>query len=397
MGAKNKISGIICEFNPLHNGHEALLHHAREQMNSSVICIMSGNFVQRGEAAALDKWSRAELALRSGADLVVELPLPWAMSGAERFAYGGVSLLHAFGCADSLVFGSESGDAKTLMHISRYLLSEAFSSDIKPFLSEGLPFAAARGKAIEAALGQEYAAINEQPNNILGIEYCKALINTKSNIVPYTIRRLEVEHDSADISGKYASASLLRHMSASGNDISQFVPSHTTTRIQALQKEHQYPADISYFERAMIGFLSVCPIETLRNVPDISEGIENRIKAAASTAATLTELYDAVKSKRYSHARIRRIILSAYLGLTKNSPDTPPYIRVLGMTDDGAAILRKTAPSLPFVMRPADIKKLDAEAQRIFELETRADDLYALCTEKRRPAGLDYTEKLIRL
>lgn len=397
MGAKNMISGIICEFNPLHNGHEALIRYAREQIDSSVICIMSGNFVQRGEAAALDKWSRTELALKAGADLVVELPLSWAMSGAERFALGGVSLLQAFSCANSLVFGSECGNTETLMHIARYLLSDQFSNDIKSPLSEGLSFAAARGKAIESALGQEYTHLNEQPNNILGIEYCKAILKIGAAIEPQTVRRIEVEHDSSNTSGKYASASLLRGMSAAGETISQFVPEYTDEHIQMLRTQRKYPADISYLERAILGFLTVCPLDTLRNTPDVSEGIENRIKSAASTASTLNELYDAVKSKRYSHARIRRIILSAYLGLTKDLPETPPYIRVLGMTDSGAEILRKSSPTLPFVMRPADVKKLSEEAQQIFELEARADDLYSLCTAARRPSGLDYTEKLIRL
>ncbi len=397
MDAKNKISGIICEFNPLHNGHEALLRHVRAHTGSSVVCIMSGNFVQRGEAAALDKWSRTALALKAGADLVIELPLPWAMSGAERFALGGVSLLNALGCADTLAFGSECGDADELMRIARYLTSETFSFEIRPFLSEGLPFAAARSKAIGVSLGTEVAQLNEQPNNILGIEYCKALLKTGSAISPYTIRRFEVGHDDEATSDRYASASLLRRMSASGDSVSQFVPAYTDACIKALKNRHQYPADINYLDRAILGFLSACPTDMLSRTQDVAEGLENKIRSAAGTASTLTELYDAVKSKRYSHARIRRIVLAAYLGLTKDLPDTPPYLRVLGMTEAGTALLHRAKPSLPYVMRPADIKKLSPQAQRIFELEVRADDLYALCTEARRPAGLDYTEKLIRL
>jgi len=397
MDAKNKISGIICEFNPLHNGHEALIRHVREHTGSSVVCIMSGNFVQRGEAAALDKWSRTALALKAGADLVIELPLPWAMSGAERFALGGVSLLNALGCADTLAFGSECGNADALLRIARYLLSESFTSDVRPFLSEGLPFAAARSKAIETALGTHAAELNEQPNNILGIEYCKALITTDSAVSPYTIRRFEVGHDDETVSDRYASASLLRRLSASGESVSQFVPDYTDNCIEALKDKKQYPADINRLDRAVLGFLSTCPANALRRTPDVSEGLENKIRSAAGTVSTLAELYDAVKSKRYSHARIRRIVLAAYLGLTKDLPDTPPYIRVLGMTEAGTTLLHSAQPTLPFVMRPADIRKLSPQAQHIFELEAKADDLYALCTEARRPAGLDYTEKLIRL
>jgi len=397
MIAKNKISGVICEFNPLHNGHAALLRHIRQETGGAVVCVMSGNFVQRGEAAALDKWSRTRLALQNGADLVIELPLPWAMSGAEKFAFGGVYLLQALGCVDQIWFGSECGDADALQNIAGYLLSEQFSTDVKPHLAEGLPFAAARSRAIAQALGADAAALNEQPNNILGIEYCKALLKLSSDIAPHTIPRFSVAHDASAANGQFASASLIRRLSAAGEDVSPFVPPETTECLKALWDKKQYPASLSHLERGILGYLSTCSLEILRNTPDVSEGIENRIQAAAGTVSSLQELYDTIKTKRYSHARIRRIVLSAYLGLTKDLPETPSYIRVLGMTDTGAEIVKKTAPTLPFVMRPADVKKLSAEAQRIFELETRADDLYALCTETRRPAKLDYTEKLIRL
>lgn len=397
MVVKNRISGVICEFNPLHNGHTALLRHIRQETRGAVICVMSGNFVQRGEAAALDKWSRTQLALKNGADLVLELPLPWAVSGAERFALGGVALLHALGCTDELWFGSECGEAGALMQIAAYLSSPGFSGDIQPFLAQGLPFAAARGKAVGSALGSDAAALNEQPNNILGIEYCKALLKLQSSIIPKTIPRFSVEHDAERAQGSFASASLLRRMSKKGEDISPFVPDATADRIRVLQDAKQYPANIYYLERAILGQISVLTPEQLRCVPDVSEGIENRILSAAGTASTLDKLYDAVKSKRYSHARIRRIVLSAYLGISNDLPELPPYIRILGMNDYGVEILRTAQPTLPYVTRPADLKRLSADAQRVFELEARADDLYALCTEVRRPAKMDYTEKLIRL
>ncbi|MGN0478303.1 MAG: nucleotidyltransferase family protein [Hominenteromicrobium sp.] len=397
MVAKNRISGIICEFNPLHNGHAALLRQVRRDADGGVVCIMSGSFVQRGEATVLDKWSRTRLALENGADLILELPLPWAMSGAERFALGGVSLLNALGGADRLVFGSECGDAAPLLRIAEYLLSPQFSADIRPYLAAGLPFAAARGKAIEKALGPDYAALNEQPNNILGIEYCKALLRLGSGIIPYAVPRVAVGHDAPDASGRFASASLIRQLSFENKPIAPFVPESTAARIEALRAEKQYPADIRHLERAVLALLAIAPPERLRTVPDVSEGIENRIHTAAGSAASLEALYDAVKTKRYSHARIRRIVLSAFLGLTNDLPATPPYLRVLGMNERGTEILRTAKPALPYVTRPADVKKLPADAQRVFELEARADDLYSLCTEQRRPAGLDYTEKLIRL
>ena len=397
MGAKNKISGIICEFNPLHNGHAALLRHVRQTMGGPIVCVMSGNFVQRGEAAALDKWSRTRLALQNGADLVIELPLPWAMAGAERFALGGVSLLHALGCVDTLAFGSESGDAAALMSVAKFLRTPAFPAQVKPYLAQGDSFAIARSKAIAAALGADAADLNGQPNNILGIEYCKAILGTGAPLQPYTVRRFHVDHDSQNTSGQFASASLLRGMSAKNEDISPFVPSDTADVIRTLQADGRYPASLQYLERGILGFLSACPPAQLQNVPDVAEGIENRVLAAAGQVSTLSELYDAVKTKRYSHARIRRIVLSTYLGLTKDLPETPPYIRVLGMNENGTEILRAAHPTLPLVMRPANVRTLTAAGQRVFELEARADDLYALCTENRRPAKMDYTKKLIRL
>ncbi len=396
MVAKKRISGIICEFNPLHNGHAALLQHMRTRTDGPLVCVMSGNFVQRGEAAALDKWSRARLALQCGADLIVELPLPWALAGAERFAFGGVSLLNALG-ADSLFFGSECGHAEALQRIAVYLLSARLAKDLRPHLAAGLPFATARARAVEQALGAEYAALCAQPNNILGIEYCKAILKTGAPMEPHTIRRLAVGHDDAAASGRFASASLLRRISADGGDIAPYVPEATAACIRACQSAGQYPADLRYLERAMLAFLSTAAPETLRCVPDVAEGIENRIRTAAGTVQTLEALYDAVKTKRYSHARIRRIVLSAYLGLKGTLPAAPPYVRVLGMTAQGAKLVRAAKPDFPWLMRPADLDRLAPEARRIFELEARADDFYALCTAQRRPARLDYTTRLIRL
>lgn len=397
MIGKNKISGVVCEFNPLHNGHAALLSRIAEEFQSDAVCVMSGNFVQRGEAAVLDKWSRTRLALQNGAALVLELPLPWAVAGAEKFALGGISLLNALGCVDTLTFGSENGDAAPLMRCAEYLLSDAFKADIRPEIAEGASFAAARTEAVQKALGTESAELLTKPNCILGIEYGKALLSLSSSITPQAMQRIATDHDSDKAHGAFASASLIRSKSAEGEEISSYVPENTAVCIRALQKEKQYPASLSYLDRAVLAAVSAMSPEDLRRVPDVSEGIENRILAAAETAETCTGLFDAVKTKRYSHARIRRIVLSAYLGITNDLPNLPPYLRILGMTSRGAEILHKAKPILPIIARPADVKKLSPEARRVFELEVRADNLYSLCTEHRRPANLDYTEKLIRI
>lgn len=345
----------------------------------------------------LDKWSRTRLALQNGAALVLELPLPWAVAGAEKFALGGISLLNALGCVDTLTFGSETGDTAPLMHCAEYLHSDVFNSDIRPEVAKGVSFAAARTEAVKKALGAETAELLTKPNCILGIEYCKAILSLNSNIVPQTVQRIAIDHDSDKAHGAFASASLIRSKSAEGEEISSYVPENTAVCIRVLQKEKQYPASLSYLDRAVLAAVSAMLPEDLRRVPDVSEGIENRILAAAETAETCTGLFDAVKTKRYSHARIRRIVLSAYLGIANDLPNLPPYLRILGMTSRGAEILHKAKPMLPIIARPADVKKLSPEARRVFELEVRADNLYSLCTEHRRPANLDYTEKLIRI
>ena len=169
---------------------------------------MSGNFVQRGEAAVLDKWSRTRLALQNGAALVLELPLPWAVAGAEKFALGGISLLNALGCVDTLTFGSETGDTAPLMHCAEYLHSDVFNSDIRPEVAKGISFAAARTEAVKKALGAETAELLTKPNCILGIEYCKAILSLNSNIAPQTVQRIAIDHDSDKAHGAFASASL---------------------------------------------------------------------------------------------------------------------------------------------------------------------------------------------
>lgn len=394
MTDKNTISGLICEFNPLHNGHLALLRHMRQDSGGPVVCVMSGNFVQRGDAAILDKWTRARLALQCGADLVVELPLPWALAGAERFARGGIALLQGLGAA-RLYFGSECGDVKPLRQIADYLLSPAFDSALRPRLDDGEGFAAARAAAIAEALGAQAAALNAEPNNILGIEYLKALTVLSAPLAPHTLRRLSVAHDSAQTTDSFASASRIREISTNIHSYRSFVPYATQEAIETLRTAGQYPTTLALIERGILAKLSTMEAAELAHVPDVSEGLENRLLQAAGEVQTLTALYDAVKSKRYSHARVRRIVLSAYLGLDDTLPALPPYLRVLGMTAQGAAILG--AASLPLLLRPSDLSRCNDEAKQVFSLEARADDVYSLCTETRRRARLDYTTPVIKL
>ncbi len=392
MALKKAISGVVCELDPPHNGHRYLFERAKFS-GAALIAVMSGNFVQRGAAAVLDKWNRSRIALSMGADLVVELPVPWAVSTAERFAVGGVALLDALH-ADTVVFGSECGDAEALQRVADCLLSPAFSETLRPLLQNGSSFAAARQTAVEKLLGASSGALLAEPNNILGVEYCKAIRTLGADLTAETVRRLGAAHDGSKPEAPFASASWIRSQDHTGADLSAFVPEETLRAIQKEKEAGHYPASLQHLDRAILAHLLTVDAEMLRRVPDVSEGLEHRILEAARTAENVTALCDFVKTKRYSHARIRRIVLSAFLGLTNDLPALPPYIRILGMTETGASLLEKAA--LPILARAVDAKTLGGGAARVLSLESRGDDLYSLCTEPRRQAGLTFTEKLTR-
>lgn len=366
------ISGIICEFNPLHNGHKKLLEFASNGGKTPVVCILSGNFVQRGDVALFDKWTRCRAALACGADLVVELPLSWAMSGAERFAYGGVSLAWAAGCTQ-LVFGSECGDTALLGKTAAYLNSPDFSHDLctAPVEEQALPFAARRERTVARRLGDVAAQTIHTPNNILAVEYCKAIASLHTNMTPRTILRQGVAHDKP-AQGNSASASALRAILLSENKgaAAAYMPRKAAEIFSSATM-----ASIDRLEIAILCRLRTAKPEDFSKTPDVREGLENRILAAARQATSLQELYDAVKSKRYSHARIRRVILSFFLGI-ENQPQVPPYLRVLGMNATGALLLKNAR--LPVITRAAQLRTMNYMCQSVFHLESRADDLYAL-------------------
>lgn len=388
---KRSVSAIICEFNPLHTGHEKALRFAADNNSSAVVCILSGNFVQRGEPALYDKWLRAEAALRCGADLVIELPLPWAMSGAENFARGGVRLAHALQC-DRLVFGSECGDISALTAAADYLNSDAFSADLRNAAPDEqiLPFAARRELALTRALGKEKALTVQSPNNTLAVEYCKAIASLGSPLQPVTLQRCGAQHD-AGLSEDSASASALRALILDGNfnEAAKYMP------LPSAQLLHNQPtASLERLETAVLYRLRIAKAKDFADIPEVGEGIENRILKAAETASTLDELYTMVKSKRYSHARIRRIVLSFFLGI-RTPVGLPPYLRVLGMNKTGADLLQHA--SLPVLTRVSQLRGMPEECQKLFELESAADDIYALAFEKRKAAGSNQRHGMILL
>ncbi len=392
--------GIISEYNPFHSGHRYQLEEVRNAFgpDCAIVCAMSGNWVQRGDVAISDKWARAEMALHGGADLVLEIPTLWAAASAETFARGGVSILSATGVVDTLCFGSEAGQVDPLQAVTDCLDSPLWKKQLRHHLDKGLSFPAARHKATADLIGEQAECLRH-PNNNLGIEYLRAMKAVGSTMKAYTIQRKGAAHDDAnDGEQVHVSASNLRARFAALD------PKPMTPHMRA-EDEIEVRADPAFLtecERAILAKLRSMDPADYTLLPDSSEGLCDRLYAAAQQARSLEELYDLTKTKRYTHARIRRMVLWAFLGLTEaDRPDALPYLRVLGFTPRGQQLLKqmKTAASLPVIVKPAHVSKLSPEAQRVFQLEARCTGMYDLCRYffRREPGKNEYSQNPVRI
>lgn len=390
--------GIIAEYNPFHSGHRYHLEHLRKEYGTDcgIICVMSGNWVQRGDAALNDKWTRAQLALTGGADLILELPTVWAVSSAESFARGGVSLLNATGVVDTLSFGSEAGHLAPLQAVAEVTDSPAWQAILQENLQKGMSFPTARQNAATALLASEADCLHDA-NNSLGVEYLRALHHTSSHMMPHTVRRLGAGHDSHK-PDTHVSASYLREQILSEHPAS-LIP-YLTKPAEALLRHD--PAALSFCTQGVLARLRLLTEADFSKLPDCTEGLGHRLEKAVREATSLPALYAMVKSKRYAHARIRRLVLWAFLGLSAESRSTtPPYLRVLGFSVRGQALLRqmKETATLPILTKPAHAKGLSKEAAALFETETQCTLLYDLC---RKNFGTidgknEYTQNPVRL
>lgn len=387
-------AGIVAEYNPFHLGHKYHIDETKRITDLPVTAVMSGNFVQRGECAMFDKSVRAEAALKNGCDLVLELPLPWALSSAERFARGAVSILNATGLCSVISFGSESGDTAAIAKTAESLLA-LDDNKLKEYLSLGLSYPAARQKAA-AQIMPEADSILSAPNDLLAVEYAKTIINTHSAARPLAIKRTGAAHDSTDITdGNSASASFIRNAARQNADYSALIPENTISLYN-----NAPAADFALLETGILSYLRRKTPEDFTLYPDVSEGLEYRIYDAVRTAKSLDELYSLIKTKRYTHSRIRRIILSAFLECNKNyTLSEPAYIRVLGFTDKGRELLKqmKSTASLPIIMKHSDTYSLPADAKAFYDLECLSTDLYAAAFSPLLPCGLEMKRKIIRL
>lgn len=359
-----QISGIICEYNPFHLGHQKQISHLRaENPDVGIVCLMSGNFVQRGAPAIFDKAHRAKAALLCGADLVLELPVTAALSSAEGFAEAGVRILETF--CDRLSFGAESNDMQNILNTAQALLSDQFSIQLKQALTSGCSFPSARQKALEK-MGLD-ASILETPNNILAVEYCKAILSRNSKMKPDVIKREGDYHDSS-LNAQNPSATALRMQIESGKEWRMYVPEAAFKCFECAEIHH-----IAYAEQAILYRLRTMTDAEFEALPYGSEGLWRKLMKNARQYATLEEILDATKSKRYTRTRLDRMVMCALLQITADDLLSPPqYSRVLALNDKGREILLKARQSGHF---PNIGEKLDHPYQAI---ENRCDDLYGL-------------------
>lgn len=389
------IAGITAEYNPFHTGHAYQISALKAQLgpDTSVVAVMSGSWVQQGRPAVTDKWTRARMALNGGADLILELPTVWAAASAESFARGAVELLCRCGVIDTLCFGSETGELAPLLAAAECLDSPDYPEQLRKALEGGASFAAARQAAVEALIGPSGAAL-ASPNNNLGVEYLRALRSLHSNIKPVTIRREGAAHNSLDRTGEgFRSATQLRQHLARGEweAVRPYVPAGNLDILQSAPL-----ADPRLGERAVLACLRKMTAEDWAKLPDAGagEGLPQRLERAGRQCQSLDDFFTLAKTRRYAMARLRRMALWAFLGLTAaDVPAEPPYLRVLGFNARGREVLKqmKTTAQLPILTKPAHARELDGPGRRLFELEAQCTDLYGLFLPQLPPPGQEWT------
>ncbi len=435
MGIIMKVLGIVTEYNPFHNGHAYHIEQSKALTGcEAVVCVMSGNFIQRGEPALINKFARTEIALNSGVDLVIELPLPYAMSSAEAFGFGAIKILDSIGIVDCISFGSENADIDALRIISDVLVNEPqeYKDELKKHLSSGLSFPNCRQNALQKyfenhPLENFDANISnflETSNNILGIEYLKAIIKLKSSIKPFTIKRIVNNYNSTALTGDISSATAIRksiknifvedkNLLFSDIDqgqlpvnIAQTIPPSSKIIIEREFKSGRGPNSIYQLENILLAFIRQTSIEKLREVPGVSEGLEYRIKKAGELSGNLDELLSNICTKRYTQTRLQRILFSLLAGFTKADMDLfsqyggPQYSRILGFNKVGRELLSKMkkSSSLPIITKTADYKNsCNKLLTRMLEIEAHSTDMYVLGYKNPtfKKAGQEFTQNII--
>lgn len=406
--------GLIVEYNPFHNGHLYHLQQSKKITGAShTVAVMSGHFLQRGEPALTDKWARAEMALRAGCDLVLELPVAYSAQPAQWFAYGAVAVLHATGIVDALCFGSESGNLEALAAAAELLSveSEALTLLLNAKLKDGLPYPAAYTAAAGQLLAErgmaEIAFSLEQPNHTLGLHYMMALHQLRSPIVPYTIRREKSGYSQTNVTdASIASATALRKLLTSSGSAAALAPFVPATTLDILNREiaaGRAPIDWESFAVPLFHQLLALDAKSLSEYAEVTEGLENRLRRSALSLDEwhVGALLDRLKTKRYTRTKLQRTLLRILLGHRKNEL-TPErlaagveYIRVLGFSNRGRELLRD-------MRKRASVPVVDSAARgdwTYLAMDARASAVYALASRPSDPAAalLDFTKPPLQI
>lgn len=385
------VGAVICEFNPFHNGHKYLIDEMKKDGCDCVIAVMSTSFTQRGDVAVYSKFHRAKDALMGGADLIIELPVVWAVSSAQRFAKAGCEIIKSLGCVDRVYFGSESGNIDLLKACAAATEDESVQKCLRYNMQKGDYYPVALQKAVNQLYSDEISDVLSSPNNTLGIEYIKSLKGSSVEVI--TIKRVGASHDSEVAADNFASASKIRADIEKDRDVSLFLP-------ESNAKEDNF-ASFSNGERALVYKLRLISPTELEKLPDVSEGLHNRILSAARTNQNITEILDTIKTKRYTHARLRRIITCALLNISKDIQElSVPYVRILGYNTKFQCVLKEIfeKSSLPVIMNVAKAEEtLSEDALSILRKEINATDLRTVFEKNPTPCSQDFTEPIIKI
>jgi predicted nucleotidyltransferase len=417
-----KVLGLIVEYNPFHNGHLYHIKKAKEITSSDyIICVMSGNYVQRGEPAILNKWARTKIALNYGIDLVIELPFVFSMSSAEYFSMNAIKILDSIGIVDCICFGSESGKISNLMEISNLLTNEntEYSKTLKKYLSKGISYPLARQKALfEYFQEHSHSDLSKEistPNNILGIEYLKALKRLNSKIKPYTIARIGNSYDEQSITGNLSSATSIRNILNNDNisadtayeQLKTTLPEKSYEILLDEIKNGNCPVKTEMFDDIIISTMRRYSAYDLKNIPYISEGLENKFKKNSDTFSTIEKVVKHTKSKRYTHSRIQRTIFNILVGLNYedfesfHNLDSSIYARILGFNNNGIKLLlkAKNRTRIPITTKFSILyNSCNKTLRKISYYEKLSTDLYVLAYKNpdHKKSGQDFTNNFIR-
>lgn len=392
-----KTAAVIAEYNPFHKGHQWQIEQIKAQGATHIVAVMSPDFTQRGTPAVFPKRIRAAAAMNCGVDLVLELPVCYACSGAHRFAFGAVQLVSALGCVDLLAFGAEDADLSRLTQAAQAIQDKRVAARLKQELGRGITFAKARENAVEQIFGEEISYILQQPNNILAVEYLSQLSEATlpgNAPAPLPIARIGNSHDGAPQEG-FASASYLRRQIITGEweKASPYLPACVINRYRTAIQSGQ-TASMKSGERAVLSALRRMSLSELKNLPDLSEGIENRLYRAIRSSCSTEQLYEQIKTKRYPLSRVRRLVLSAFLQIPAQMAElAPPYLRILGMNEHGKEILSRAKHTavLPVSASLAKLSKHSPQAAEFAALEAACADQYSLFCDNISPCGGDFS------